>query len=167
MNLVSTDWLDQNLNKVKIFDASWHMPTSKRNSKKEYKQKHIKGAIFWDVDEHSDKDSPYPHMMSNSVYWTRMLWSFAVKNEDLFVYDDAKFRIAVLLPFMFDGIENNFFIKICCVSDQSLHFSYIPDIPITDVLIESPGIRKHFRHICGTACIPIPNILIESFFTFK
>ena len=34
-----------------------------------------------------------------------------VKNEDLFVYDDAKFRIAVLLPFMFDGIENNFFIK--------------------------------------------------------
>ena len=82
MNLVSTDWLDQNLNKVKIFDASWHMPTSKRNSKKEYEQKHIKGAIFWDVDEHSDKDSPYPHMMSNSDYWTRMLWSFAVKNDD-------------------------------------------------------------------------------------
>ena len=34
-----------------------------------------------------------------------------VKNEDLFVSDDAKFRIAVLLPFMFDSIENNFFIK--------------------------------------------------------
>ena len=88
MNLVSTDWLDQNLNKVKIFDASWHMPTSKRNSKKEYEEKHIKGAIFWNVDEHSDKDSPYPHMMSNSDYWTRMLWSFAVKNEDhIVVYD--------------------------------------------------------------------------------
>ena len=57
MNLVSTDWLDRNLNKVKIFDASWHMPNSKRNAKKEYEEKHIKGAIFWDVDEHSDKDS--------------------------------------------------------------------------------------------------------------
>ena len=88
MNLVSTDWLDQNLNKVKIFDASWHMPTSKRNSKKEYEEKHIKGAIFWDVDEHSDKDSPYPHMMSNSDYWTMMLWSFAIKNDDhIVVYD--------------------------------------------------------------------------------
>ena len=88
MNLVSTDWLDQNLNKVKIFDASWHMPTSKRNSKKEYEEKHIKGAIFWDVDEHSDKDSPYPHMMSNSDYWTRMLWSFAITNDDhIVVYD--------------------------------------------------------------------------------
>ena len=90
MNLVSTDWLDRNLNKVKIFDASWHMPNSKRNSKKEYEQKHIKGAIFWDVDEHSDKDSPYPHMMSNSDYWTRMLWSFAIKNEDhVVVYDHS------------------------------------------------------------------------------
>ena len=41
MNLVSTDWLDQNLNKVKIFDASWHMPTSKRNAKKEFEEKWI------------------------------------------------------------------------------------------------------------------------------
>jgi len=88
MNLVSTDWLDQNLNKVKIFDASWHMPTSKRNAKKEFEEKHIKGSIFWDVDEHSDKDSPYPHMMSNSDYWTRMLWSFGIKNDDhIVVYD--------------------------------------------------------------------------------
>jgi thiosulfate/3-mercaptopyruvate sulfurtransferase len=90
MNLVSTDWLDRNLNKVKIFDASWHMPNSKRNAKKEYEEKHIRGAIFWDVDEHSDKDSPYPHMMSNSDYWTRMLWSFAIKNEDhIVVYDHS------------------------------------------------------------------------------
>ncbi len=90
MNLVSTDWLDRNLNKVKIFDASWHMPNSNRNAKKEYEEKHIKGAIFWDVDEHSDKDSPYPHMMSNSDYWTRMLWSFAIKNEDhVVVYDHS------------------------------------------------------------------------------
>ena len=46
MNLVSTDWLDRNLNKVKIFDASWHMPNSKRNAKKEYEEKHIKGGYF-------------------------------------------------------------------------------------------------------------------------
>ncbi len=90
MNLVSTEWLDLNLNKVKVFDASWHMPNSNRNAKKEYEEKHIKGAIFWDVDEHSDKDSPYPHMMSNSDYWTRMLWSFAIKNEDhVVVYDHS------------------------------------------------------------------------------
>ena len=88
MNLVTTDWLESNLDKVKIFDASWHMPSTKRNAKKEYDEKHIRGAIFWDINEHSNKNSPYPHMMSNSDYWTKMLWSYGVRNEDhIIVYD--------------------------------------------------------------------------------
>ena len=88
MNLVTTNWLESNMDKVKIFDASWHMPSAKRNAKKEYTDKHIKGAMFWDVDEHSDKDSPYPHMMSSSDYWGRMLCSYGIKNEDhIIVYD--------------------------------------------------------------------------------
>ena len=88
MNLITTDWLESNLDKVKIFDASWHMPSTKRNAKKEYDEKHISGAMFWNIDEHSDKNSPYPHMMSNSDYWTRMLWSFGIQNNDhIVVYD--------------------------------------------------------------------------------
>ena len=56
MNLVSTEWLEKNLNNVKIFDASWHMPSTNRNAKNEYEEKHIQDAIFWDVNEHSDKE---------------------------------------------------------------------------------------------------------------
>ena len=90
MNLVKTDWLESNIDKVKIFDASWHMLSTKRNAKKEYDEKHIKGAMFWDVDEHSNKDSPFPHMMSNSDYWMRMLWSFGIQNDDrIIVYDHS------------------------------------------------------------------------------
>ena len=88
MNLITTDWLESNLDKVKIFDASWHMPSTKRNAKKEYDKKHIKGAMFWDINEHSEKNSPYPHMMSNSDYWTKMLLSYGIQNEDhIVVYD--------------------------------------------------------------------------------
>ena len=88
MTLVSTEWLNNNLSKVKIFDASWHLPNSKRDAKKEYLEKHIPNAMFWDLNEHSDKDSPFPHMLPNSDYWTRMLWSFGIKNEDhIVVYD--------------------------------------------------------------------------------
>tara|TARA_Y100000590_G_C15474446_1_gene921494 strand:- start:24 stop:863 length:840 start_codon:yes stop_codon:yes gene_type:complete len=88
VDLVTTDWLENNLNNVKIFDASWHMPSAKRNAKKEYDNKHINGAMFWDLDEHSDRDSTHPHMMSNSDYWTRMLWSFGIQNYDhIIVYD--------------------------------------------------------------------------------
>ena len=90
MILVSTEWLNNNLSKVKIFDASWHMSSSKRAAKKEYSEKHIPSAIFWDIDEHSDKDSPYPHMMSNSDYWTRMLWKFGITNDDhIIIYDHS------------------------------------------------------------------------------
>ena len=32
MNLVSTEWLEKNLNNVKIFDASWHMPSTNRDA---------------------------------------------------------------------------------------------------------------------------------------
>ena len=41
MSLVETDWLNQNLNKVKIIDCSWHMPQTKRNGLEEYKNTHI------------------------------------------------------------------------------------------------------------------------------
>ena len=101
MNLVATDWLESNLDKVKIFDASWHMPSSKRDAKKEYEEKHIKGAMFWDVDEHSDKDSPFPHMMSNSNYSTCMLWSFGIQNDDhIIVYDYSDIYSACRLWFV-------------------------------------------------------------------
>jgi len=88
VNLVTTEWLESNIDKVKIFDSSWHMPSTKRNAKKEYTDNHIKGAMFYDIDHHSDQNSPFPHMMSNSDYWTRMLWSYGIKNEDhIVVYD--------------------------------------------------------------------------------
>jgi len=88
MNLVETKWLNNNLSRVKIFDASWHMPSSNRDGYKEYLNKHIPEAMFWDLDEHSDKDSPFPHMLPNSDYWTRMLWSFGIQNNDhIVIYD--------------------------------------------------------------------------------
>ena len=46
------------------------------SARKEYNEKHIKSAMFWDVDEHSDKKSLFPHMMNNSDYWKKMLCSF-------------------------------------------------------------------------------------------
>ena len=46
MSLVSTDWLNKNLNKVKIIDASWHL-VKNRNGGKEYDKEHIEDAIFF------------------------------------------------------------------------------------------------------------------------
>ena len=50
MTLVSTEWLNDNLSKVKILDASWHLSTD-RNGFKEYQKQHIENAIFFWLSE--------------------------------------------------------------------------------------------------------------------
>ena len=100
MTLISTEWLNNNLEKVKIFDATWHMPNVNRNAYKEYLHNHIPNAMFWDLDEHSDKDCLFPHMLPNSDYWTRMLWSFGIENDDhIVVYDFSDVHSACRLWF--------------------------------------------------------------------
>ena len=37
--LKSTSWLSENIGKVKILDATWHMPNSNRNALKEFQEK--------------------------------------------------------------------------------------------------------------------------------
>jgi len=64
MTLISTDWLNKNLNKVKIIDASWHL-VKKRNAIEEYNKEHIENAIFFDLDKNSNqrKDLPHGHFL--------------------------------------------------------------------------------------------------------
>ena len=46
MSLVETEWLDKNLDNVKIIDCSWHMPLTKRNGFEEYKIRHIPCLLY-------------------------------------------------------------------------------------------------------------------------
>ena len=62
--LVTTDWLSENLDRVKILDASWHLPNTNRDALKEYQENHINNAIFFDLDKNSDQSSKLPHMLS-------------------------------------------------------------------------------------------------------
>ena len=39
MSLVETEWLEKNINDVKIIDCSWHMPQTNRDGHEEYKKK--------------------------------------------------------------------------------------------------------------------------------
>jgi thiosulfate/3-mercaptopyruvate sulfurtransferase len=63
--LVSTAWLADRLDDeiVVVLDASWHMPTAGRDAGAEYAERHIPGAMLFDIDRISDHDSPLPHML--------------------------------------------------------------------------------------------------------
>ena len=90
MSLVNTSWLEENLDKVKIIDCSWHMPQTERNGFDEYKNKHIKNAIFFDLDKNSKKDTDLPHMLTDAKSWEDIVSSMGIKNDDqIVIYDNS------------------------------------------------------------------------------
>ena len=90
MSIVSTEWLATNLNKVKVVDCSWHLPNLNRNSKNEYDNEHIENAIFFDLDENSDKETELPHMMPSKNKWENIVSLMGISNDDkIVIYDNS------------------------------------------------------------------------------
>ena len=90
MSLVETDWLENNINKVKIIDCSWHMPQTNRIGFEEYKNHHIPNAIFFDLDNNSNKDTDLPHMLVKINDWEKIVSKMGIKkNDEIIIYDNS------------------------------------------------------------------------------
>jgi thiosulfate/3-mercaptopyruvate sulfurtransferase len=63
--VVSTAWVAEHLGEpdLILLDASWYLPAARRDPYREYLQGHIPGALWWDLDAHSDHDTRLPHML--------------------------------------------------------------------------------------------------------
>jgi len=63
--IVTTDWLAEHLEApdIRIVDGSWYLPAMARNALQEFLEGHISGAAFFDIDDISDTESPFPHML--------------------------------------------------------------------------------------------------------
>ena len=89
--LVSSEWLNQNLDKVKILDASWHLPNVKRNSFEEYKTSHITNSVFFDIDKYSNQKTNLPHMLPSKIDWEIIVSNLGISNSDhIIVYDNSE-----------------------------------------------------------------------------
>ncbi len=88
--LVSTEWLDENKEKVKILDASWHLPNTNRNSFEEFESEHIINSIFFDIDKNSNQKTNLPHMLPSKEDWEIIVSDLGISNSDhVVVYDDS------------------------------------------------------------------------------
>ena len=89
-NLVSTNWLEQNLKTVRVLDGSWHMPNVNRNASEEFNSKHIENSLFFDLDKHSNQTSSLPHMLPNKSAWEKTISELGIKNSDhVIIYDNS------------------------------------------------------------------------------
>ena len=88
--LVTSDWLEKNIDRVKILDATWCLPNSGRSAEEEFKQNHIKNSIFFDIDKNSKKNSSLPHMLPSNKEWEKIVSNLGIDNSDhVVIYDNS------------------------------------------------------------------------------
>ena len=90
--LVSADWLKAHLKDpdLRLLDASWHMPDSGRDPRAEYRDRHIPGARFFDIDDISDSRSELPHMAPETEkFMSRMRAMGVGDGHQVVVYDST------------------------------------------------------------------------------
>lgn len=89
--LKSTDWLAQHLRDrdVVAVDASYYLPTQKRDARAEYRNGHIPGAVFFDIEDVSDHSTELPHMLPGSTQFGEAVGALGIGNGDTIVVYDS------------------------------------------------------------------------------
>lgn len=88
--LVSTAWLGAHLGApdLAVLDASWHLPTQKRDARADYLAGHIPGAVFFDIDAISDPSSGLPHMLPRPGDFEAAMGALGISDDmRIVVYD--------------------------------------------------------------------------------
>jgi len=89
---VSTDWLAEHIDDagIAIVDASWYLPNANRDAHAEYRQGHIPGAVFFDIDGIADTTTDLPHMLPSPADFARMAGAMGISEaQTIVVYDET------------------------------------------------------------------------------
>ena len=106
--LVSTEWLEKNINKVIILDATWCLPNSNRNAEEEFKLNHIKNSIFFNLDKNSNQSTSLPHMLPSTEEWEKTVSNLGIKNSDhIIIYDNSEVYSSCRVWFTFIYFGHN------------------------------------------------------------
>jgi thiosulfate/3-mercaptopyruvate sulfurtransferase len=89
--LKSTDWLAEHLGDRNVVgvDASYYLPTQKRDAQAEYRGGHIPGAVFFDIEKICDHSTELPHMLPGATQFGDAVGKLGIGNGDtVVVYDN-------------------------------------------------------------------------------
>ena len=86
--LKSTQWLADNLGKVIAVDATYFLPTEKRDAQAEFLAGHIPGAVFFDINTIADTSIDLPHMLPGPGQFGDQVGALGISEKDtVVVYD--------------------------------------------------------------------------------
>jgi thiosulfate/3-mercaptopyruvate sulfurtransferase len=90
--LVSTDWLAEHLRdgNVSVVDGSYYLPTQNRDAHAEFRDGHIPGAAFFDIEAISDDSTELPHMLPGPAHFGKAVSALGIGDGDtVVVYDNV------------------------------------------------------------------------------
>lgn len=89
--LVSTEWLAEHLNApdVRIVDATSFLPGTGRDAKSEYRECHIPGAVYFDIDDVADETNELPHMIPSPEKFSSRVRKLGLGDGNRIVVYDA------------------------------------------------------------------------------
>jgi thiosulfate/3-mercaptopyruvate sulfurtransferase len=94
--VVSTAWLADRLgdSDLRILDATWYLPHLGRDAQAEYRQAHVPGAVYFDIDAVADRRLGLPHMLPDAATFGEAVGALGVGDGDRVVVYGGKHMIA-------------------------------------------------------------------------
>ena len=91
-DLVSTEWLAGALGApdLILFDATKYLPNEPFDGLTKYREAHIPGARFFDIDEVADPDTTLPHMAPTAGRFARLMGELGISNTKRVIFYDQK-----------------------------------------------------------------------------
>jgi thiosulfate/3-mercaptopyruvate sulfurtransferase len=91
-DLVSTEWLAEALGApdLMVFDATKYLPNEPFDGLAKYREAHIPGARFFDIDVVADPDTTLPHMAPTAGRFARLMGEMGISNATRVIFYDQK-----------------------------------------------------------------------------
>ncbi|MCA3435173.1 MAG: sulfurtransferase [Roseomonas sp.] len=91
-DLVSTEWLAGALGApdLMVFDATKYLPNEPFDGLTKYREAHIPGARFFDIDVVADPDTNLPHMAPTAGRFARLMGEMGISNATRVIFYDQK-----------------------------------------------------------------------------
>ena len=90
-SLVSTEWLAQRLDApdLRVVDGTYYLPVQNRHAHGEYLERHIPGAVFFDIDDIADRETDLPHMLPSPEKFSSKVRKLGLGDGNRIVVYDA------------------------------------------------------------------------------
>jgi thiosulfate/3-mercaptopyruvate sulfurtransferase len=91
-DLVSSEWLAEALGApdLMVFDATKYLPNEPFDGLTKYREAHIPGARFFDIDVVADPDTALPHMAPTAGRFARLMGEMGISNATRVIFYDQK-----------------------------------------------------------------------------